>query len=331
VSIDVAVQEPILVTGATGFVGRALVRELLATGVADAGLRLSVRDRQAALRLGLPAAALRAGDLGDIAALRAAAAGVRTVFHLAGAVKALARSDWSRANAAGTRHLLDALDAAAPAVRLVHVSSLAAAGPSTDGRGSDALPDAARPRSRYGESKRQGELEVARSGRGRWIVLRPPIVYGPGDAATRLLVSQACAPVTFVPWRPRPLSLLHVDDLVRALLLAATSAASGVFVPLDGPARLDSDELMRALARAHGARARLLRAPAALLWPAALAADLWHRLRRRAGYFGCDKLSDVLAPGWVADPEPARRLLGFVAHIDHERGMRALTQGGGAT
>ena len=100
--------------------------------------------------------------------------------------------------------------------KVVLVSSLAAAGPSLDGADSNCGPAACRPVSVYGASKLQGELAFAESGL-RHLIVRPPVVYGPGDSATRLLFAQALAPLCVVPLRPRPLSIIHVDDLVAAL------------------------------------------------------------------------------------------------------------------
>lgn len=315
--------EPILVTGSTGFVGRALVRDLIASGVAVTRLRLLVRDVAAARHSGLPASALVAGDLGSDS-LRAAAAGVGLTFHVAGAVKALSRRGFIEANASGTAHLLDCLRRAAAGSRVVVVSSLAAAGPSVDGAGSASPPESARPRSHYGESKRLAELQLrACTGDLSWIVLRPPVVYGPGDTATRLLLRQATASRVLVPRTPRPLSVVHVDDVVRALRLAASGSASGVFLPIDGPQRLDTDALMVGMARACGREARLLRVPDVLQWPAGLAAELWCLIRRRPGHFGLDKLRDLRAPGWVADGEPIRRMLGFEPRTTHDAGFRA--------
>ena len=174
-----------------------------------------------------------------------------------------------------------------------------------------------------GESKRQGELRVAALGdRLPWVVLRPPVVYGPRDAATRFLLRQARAPLVPVPWTRRPLSLIHVHDLVEALVLAARSPLSQRFLPVEGPNRLDTDEFVRSLAAACGRSARLVRVPLAAVWPIALGCDVAARLRGRPGILSRDKLRDLRAPGWVADPVPSREALGFVPRIPTSTGFR---------
>lgn len=314
----------ILVTGATGFVGKALARRLLRSGH-GARVRWLVRDRARARDAGLPLERVSVGDLTDPESLRGAVREVAAVIHLAGAVKSPHPSGYYAANERGTRNLVEALAAAAPGARLVHVSSLAACGPSPDGRASTLPPEHARPCSIYGDSKRRAEFAVAEAGCAlRWLVLRPGIVYGPGDPATRLLVRQALAPVTLVPWRPRPLSLVHVEDLVTALLMALDADVHGRFVPIEGPDRLDTHSLPRALAAACGRRARLLPIPIDLAWPVAWTADLLARWRGRASIFSSDKLREIRAAGWVCDPRPARDLLGFEPRIPTAEGFATI-------
>lgn len=260
----------------------------------------------------MPRASLHAGDVCDPASLADTVRGVQIVFHLAGALVATSRRRYAAVNRDGTRNLTAALRAHAPGCRLLLVSSLAAAGPSRDGAGSALPPDRCRPVSVYGESKREGELAVVHSGLAHAVV-RPPVVYGPGDAATRLLFRQAAARVTPVPRRPRPLSIVHVDDAVRALLVVAGSlhqegAATGAVLPLDGPERTDTHALMLALGLACGRRPRLLPVPLPLAAAAAGACDLVARMTGRPGFFNGDKVRELRAPGWVADGTAIREL-----------------------
>ncbi|MCC6669685.1 MAG: NAD-dependent epimerase/dehydratase family protein [Planctomycetes bacterium] len=314
---------PLLVTGATGFIGAHLVRSLLAAGVGPDRLRLLVRDPARAVRLGLPEGALCPGSLEDPASLRAAAQGVGAVIHLAGALAVLHREEFARTNVQGTENLVRAVAGASPGARFVHVSSLAAAGPSKDGTGTTSPPDACRPCSEYGRSKLAAEAALLRAAGGlSWIVFRPPLVYGPGDAATRLLFRQALGPVALVPPTPRPLSLIHVRDLVHALRLGLDSDVHGVFVPVEGRDRMDTHAIVLAIAAACARRARVLRVPLVL---ARGAAALWQQVARwrgRASFFNLDKMREVSAEGWVADACAARRLLGFEPQVACAEGFR---------
>ena len=271
------------------------------------------------------------GDLGEATAGRALAAaveGVGAVLHLAGTVKAWRRSGFDAVNVDGTRRLVAAVEAAARGAHFVCVSSLAAAGPSVDGVGSAVMPDRCRPVSGYGESKRRGEVAVVGS-RLAWTIVRPPVVYGVGDAATRLLFRQACGLITAVPIRTRPLSVIHCDDVVEALLRALTRRPAGVVLPLDGPERTDTHAFLRAIAAACGRRARLFPVPMSVAHAAAVVCDLYASLRCKAGFFSRDKVREIRAAGWVADGEPAFRCVGFTPRVGLAEGLAVVARAEG--
>lgn len=320
-----------LLTGATGFLGGAVLQRLLLRGLRATAIRCLVRDRARALAQGIPADSVFCADLAnqaDSRALAAAVEGVGIVLHLAGAVKAWNRSGFEGPNVDGTRHLVAAVEKGAPSAHFLLVSSLAAAGPSTDGASSTAMPDRCRPVSAYGDSKRRAELAVVQA-RMPWTIVRPPVVYGPADAATRLLFKQACAPITAVLSRPRPLSVIHRDDVVEALLRVLCVRPAGAVLALDGPERTDTHTLLRAMATACGRTARLVPVPMPLAGAAALTCDLVAALRHRAGFFNRDKIREIRAAGWVADGTVANRLLGFQPAVSLSAGLLATARAEG--
>ena len=148
----------ILITGASGFVGSHLVEAVCARG--ERVRCLIRRDSLKRRTLALPASAeLAFGDLVSGEGLNDAVAGADTVIHLAGVTKALSTSDFYSGNVRATENLARAI--AGRGVRLVHVSSLAAIGPSTDGTpvSDDTEPH---PITHYGRSKLEGERIVGR-------------------------------------------------------------------------------------------------------------------------------------------------------------------------
>jgi dihydroflavonol-4-reductase len=176
-----------LVTGATGYLGVALVRELRAQG---REVRALIRNWDAEQRLVGTGATAVLGDVTRPETLPPALDGVTRVFHLAGAVghRASDEERLQRINVEGSRNLLDAA-AAAGVERIVYTSSVGAMGPAAtpeyprseqhflldgdDGRGDF----------RYSRSKAQGEalaLEAAAAGRDV-VVVNPGFVIGPGD------------------------------------------------------------------------------------------------------------------------------------------------------
>jgi nucleoside-diphosphate-sugar epimerase len=292
-----------LVTGGSGFIGSHLCERLLA-----AGHRVRVLARAPgplANLQGLPVERAQ-GDLAG-AGLDEAVAGADWVFHLAGALKGFREADLMRVNRDGTRRLLEACRRGAPGARFLLVSSLAAAGPGE--RSEDAPP---RPLTWYGRSKLEAERAVLASGLEA-VILRPPVVFGPRDRDVLgyFRVARHCLPVA--GRGQRRYSLVYAPDLADGLLRAAeTPCPSGEVFHLTGPALSWADFGAR-IAAALGRPARVLPLPEAAVRLCGRGADLWARLRGRPGVFSSQKVLEMLAPGWVASPDKAARVLGWTA------------------
>jgi uncharacterized protein YbjT (DUF2867 family) len=175
---------PIALTGATGFVGRRVV------ALANRPVRALTRRPQPPQ----PGVEWVLGDLDDTNALARLCEGAAAVLHIAGVVNAADEAGFVAGNVTGTTNVLAA---AAGVPRFVHVSSLAAREPRL---------------SLYGASKAQGDALVIASTLD-WVIVRPPGVYGPGDAEMRDLFSLARFGLGLAPGRPGArISLIHVDE-----------------------------------------------------------------------------------------------------------------------
>jgi len=301
----------ILVTGASGFIGRRLAGELARRGHQVACL---VRRTSVTAPLEDTPVELIIGDLADKPSLERAVAGKDLVFHLAGAVQAVDEPAFEAANVDGTRNLVEAcLGAKAPPGRFVYVSSIAAAGPNPSERPA-VEDDPPRPVSAYGRSKLAAELVVLGAGaRLPATIVRPPNVIGPGSKelgqAIRLLRWRIVPAVG--DGRPRT-SLIDVDDLVEALILAAGSPASGgrTYYVTDGRAYA-WPEITAALAEEVGVRGPMIRVP---YRAQLLAAGLAEAAARRTG--GPPLLTrEIVRAGrdgyWIYDGSRIERELGF--------------------
>lgn len=314
-----------LLTGGTGFVGGHTARALREAGWS---VRLLARDPRRAgsgLLQGLDVETV-AGDLSDTAVLERAAAGASAIVHVAGLVKARSLDDYRRVNAAGTERLVAAAARAAPESVFVLVSSQAAAGPARDGRPvSEADP--ARPVSWYGLSKREGEEALARGWKGPWIVLRPAVVYGPGDTGLLTYFRMAASGWLPVPAANARIQIVGVDQVALAIARAASRpdlAGRIGFVSDPSPIRLA--DLADLVASCAGRSVRTLAVPAPAVRLLGTAQTALEAVTRRSRPFNADKARELLAGDWLCDAEPMRTALALPEPVSLAEGLRSTAE-----
>jgi nucleoside-diphosphate-sugar epimerase len=304
----------ILVTGATGFIGSHLVEALLARGE-----KVRALVRQSSSRRHLAAVAVACADLGSGEGLDEALADVDTVIHLGGATKALRAEDYYTANVKATEALARAI--AGRGIRMVHVSSLAAIGPSPDGKPieEDAEPH---PLTAYGKSKLEAE-RVVLGLLPDAVIIRPPVVYGPRDTG----VFEVLTPISKgwaleIAGGERWFSAIYVRDLVDGLMAAARcSAAAGRTYFLAHPVPASWSSLTSAAARIMGLRARTLRIPARAAQAVGFCAEVWAQISRKPGILSREKIMEAQCAAWVCDSRRAAAEMGFVARTPLEKGL----------
>jgi nucleoside-diphosphate-sugar epimerase len=318
----------VLVTGASGFIGRHLCARLAREGACVRALVRPGNDASALDRLDRERARpleRAVGSLDDAASLERALVGVETVFHLAGLTRATRLADLARVNEHGTGRLLAAARRSGSVRRLVHVSSLAALGPTSPER---PLDESAPPRpvSAYGRSKLAGEaLARAEADRLTVSIVRPPIVYGPGDASTREFVAGVGRGR---PIRPRGLdpvySCIHVDDLVELLARVGSADRPAPLYHVAGADDVTLLRLQKVIADALGVRLRPLGLPRPAMRALALVADAIALWNRRPAAFGRARVAELFAAAWLCDDRRARRELGHAPAIRVADGMAQL-------
>lgn len=319
-----------LVTGGSGFIGGHLVERLVERGD---HVRCLVRGSSRTDRLLQLGVELITGDLSQRDALKKGVAGVDHVYHLAGLTYALRPQQLTETNVTGTRNVAMACAAAASPPTLVLVSSLAAAGASRAGA-VRAEEDAPAPISHYGRSKRGAELAIEPfAGAVPTTVVRPGIVFGPGDPETLLMFRPiARFGVHFVPrYSPPRVSLIYVHDLIRVIIAAAeqgerlhppapslpvlrsldqpapTAAGQGYYFACAGEYP-DYRELGRMIGRAVGRDSVVMMyMPEPMLLLAAGASEAAGWVAGKPNIFNLDKVREATAAGWVASGAKARR------------------------
>ena len=310
----------VLITGATGFVGSHVVERFANIGLQQRAL---VRPTSDTRQLTAAGADLVVGNLNDEPSLRAAVEGADLVVHMAAATHARGETDYRRVNETGTRNLIRAtLEADPRPRRFVYLSSLAAAGPSTDGR--PVTPESVpRPLTAYGRSKLAGETACREAGGIEFAVLRAAAVYGPRDSEMLRFFKMASLGWMLLPAGPRRrLQLVHVSDLADAVVRAALEPAVDGLFHIAEPRIWDWTEAAGFIADAVGRKARLVRIPLFVMNSAALAAEAVHRLAGRSSMFNRDKVSEIAAPAWICETERAQQAFGFQAAISLPEGLR---------
>lgn len=310
----------VLVTGATGFVGSHLVDALRARGDA---VRAVVRPTSVTHHLVAAGAEIVRPDLGSAHAIGAAMQGVDVVYHLAAATRARDEREYRRANVDTTAAVMQAAAAQPGPPRVVVLGSLAAVGPTPDGRpvSEDAPP---RPLTAYGRTKLEAERVALAFTNVPVVVLRAPAVYGPRDRDLFTFFRLAALGIMPTPTGPdRPVQLIHVHDLVRALLAAGESDRTGRVYHVADPSIRPWSEVVALIARAVGRRPVRVPIPRLALRLAAHASEKIARLGSRATIFNRDKVEELLAPGWICSTERAERELGFRTTIALEQGIAA--------
>jgi dihydroflavonol-4-reductase len=273
---------PVLVTGASGFVGSAVARALLAQGRAVRVLLRPGSDRRNTADLGVD---IRIGALEDKGSLVAALAGCAALFHVAADYRLWVRDPAAmyRANVDGTRALMEAA-LAAGVERIVYTSSVAVLGLKPDGSAADETTRATLDDmiGAYKRSKFLAEAAVrdlVRRERLPAVIVNPSTPIGPRDVKPtptgRMIVEAASGRMpAFVD---TGLNLVHVDDVAAGHLLAEERGRIGERYILGGE-NLSLKEILGRIAALARRRPPRLALPIAPLWPIALAAEAMGRV-----------------------------------------------------
>lgn len=294
----------ILVTGASGFIGSAVLRRMAMAGT---DVRAAYRDGKAHPPLGVQA--VLTGDLGATQDWRPALESVKVVVHAAARVHVMHDTaadpleEFRRVNVVGTLNL--ARQAAAMGVqRFVFVSSVKVQGESTSMGRPFTERDEPAPTDPYGQSKLEAELglrAIAQTTGMEIVVIRPPLVYGPGVRANFRALLQVVARGVPLPLESidNRRSLVGLDNLVDFIVTCVShpAAVNEVFLVSDGN-DLSTPELVRRMAKAVGRHPRLFSIPKGLLSHTAALLGRSAALERLSGNLQVDIGKAQAMLGW---------------------------------
>lgn len=309
-----------LVTGASGFIGAHLVRELMRRGHEVSCL---VREHSDRSRLEPFTPRFVTGDVTDPTSISRALDGVDEVYHLAGVTKCLHVRNYARINEGGVANVSKCCAERDQPPVLVVVSSLAAAGPSSESK-PRTESDTPNPVSNYGRSKLAGERAAMRFAADvPTTIVRPPIVLGSGDRdGLEMFKTIAKFGFHLAPgFHDDRVSVIHAEDLSKALMLAASqgrrvstnpSDATGIYFAADGenPTYAELGRMIgRTLGRYH---AWVIRSPKTAVWCIATFNELVSQVTRHPNILNLDKAREATAGSWTCSSEALNRDTGFV-------------------
>ena len=298
----------IALTGATGFIGSTLARQLAADSLRIRALTRPTSSHSLVSGLDIE---WISGSLDDPDALRRLVQNADTIIHCAGAVRGATQQQFDTTNVEGVARLVGAARQQRPRPLFILLSSLAAREHHL---------------SLYAASKFKGEQELAGgAGDMPWIAVRPPAVYGPGDREMRPLFQWARRGIVprFVPpgWR---IPMLYVEDLALAVItLARTNGTRGkIFELHDGhPGGYSIDEISATVAALYRRRVFQLPVPGAILRTAAGINLIFARLLGYAPMLTPYKVRELTHTGWTCDNDDIQKAIDWAPRIDLAEGI----------
>ena len=313
-----------VVTGSSGFIGSHLVEALVARG---ATVRALVRpESRPATRD--PRVSYVTADLLDDRSVRESPVwdDATHVFHVAGVTKRRTLAQFRYGNVVPTANILAAIAARGARVRrMVLVSSQAAAGPAESADRPVREDDPPHPIEAYGRSKLEAEQATTRYAASVPItIVRPSAVYGPRDVDFLNVFKQATNRVAvYAAPRDQLMSIVHVRDLVNALLLAADApVARGRTYFVGSSAPVSWRELYAAIASIANTRSMEVQLPSAVLRMAGQAGSAASFVTGRAMLINAHKVALAAPNWWLCDSSRIRSEIGWAPDVELSDGLR---------
>lgn len=311
----------ICLTGGTGFLGGHILKLL-----SGYGCKITCLVRNPGKKLPDSVRIVK-GDLESGAGIREALENQDIVIHAAALLFGTGWQDYLAANVKAC----DNLAVHTGNRKVIYISSLAAAGPCGKSPGKKET-DPVSPVSAYGWSKLACERTL-QAACGNLLIFRPPIIYGSGDLGLLPLFKSVARGFAPSPGFGRnfPVSIIHADDMARAIAFGIAQDSRGIFHLNDGTEQ-DMDTLCAAMGKAIGRNPKVLHMPLSIMAISARLSTLFGRAMSFAGKsrpprWNFDKYREAAQEGWLANADKVERELGFKPEVTLEAGMEESVQG----
>lgn len=313
----------ILLTGASGFLGTHTARELLKRGHHVTALVRSTSKVDLLKKMNLN---FVEGSLPQEKSLEKALEGVDVVVHVAGIIKAFSEEDFFEVNAHGTEYLVrEILSLALRPKLFLHISTIAVHDPGRDGPDFCLPAPDCHPLSQYGRSKRAGELALeGLRNHVPTLVLRPPVLYGPGDREL-LPLFKACR----AGWVPvyekgtNRFSVCYVEDIARAIaVLTEWLPKENEIFCLDSGEIHTWKTITLTLGEILKRSPRLLTLPDFAFSGAAWISQTIAKISGHPEVFTLDKMREIRQNSWVCGHEKLKARTGWKPELRFLEGAR---------
>lgn len=299
------VRGTIALTGGTGFIGQHLIKALICDG-----WRVKSLTRRPDPDLEADNFVQVKGVLEDLSALHELVADAQNIVHVGGRVTARNTREFESANVFGTENLVRAAANQPQPPTLIYLSTIAAREPHL---------------SPYAATKREGENRLRDLGQPlRWNILRPPVVYGPGDKQTLQLFRQFKNGFALQMASGGRFSMIYVDDLVAAIMfiLQDFGGNSAIFELDDG--HLGGycwNDVVTEAGRKLNRPIRNILVPTAIQYVIAAVSSTISTLTKKPPVLSRGKIAEFAHPNWIAANNSLNSRGDWRAKIDLREGI----------
>lgn len=319
-------KEKLLITGASGFLGYHLIETAL---LHDYEVYAGVRKSSDTRHLLNNRVNLVEMDLADISRTKnmLEQQGINHIIHAAALTKAKTAAAYNFSNAFLTKNLaIAATESGTPVKKFIFISSLAAMGPSANGKPvkEDDVP---LPLTWYGKSKLLAETYLSDVNNLPFIGLRPTAVYGPREKDLLLLIKTVSKGIEiYIGNGEQKLSFVYVKDLASLAIKSLNSKIIGEFYNISDGGVYNRYAFADAAKKATGKKTVRLQLPLAFIKAVAAGMDILYSKSSNTPVLNKDKIKELTAADWSCSIEKSQRDLGFMPSYNLDNGMAETVQ-----
>lgn len=308
----------ILITGASGFIGKNLISNFNKKNLNLKILYRNKKHKDYLKKFGNT----YFGDLKNISTLNELLVDVEIIIHLAGNIRGNSYKDFYEGNVKTTENLINLIKNSKNKVKkFIYISSYSAMGPNKSER-LLTEEDEPFPISDYGKSKLEAEKLIKSESPVPYTILRLPGVYGPEDKETFLFFKYANKGTVFLPFRKnQKIQLIYVKDVLKAIEKSIENEKEAIFF-ISHPEILNTFEIMFFLKEIIGKPIRILTLPETVTKTLAYINLILGLVFRKKTIFNPQKVKEFLAEKWAYSTEKAKEILKFEAEYTFAQGAK---------